>query len=616
MPDRPLTVAAYAAGASLAAVTLVYVFGPTFFLDGEGSSAGKKGAVGLSNSANDCFYNSVLQALAGLGDLRTYLIREFHRRDLDGPEIYQPPEAMFGNDKRKALVLKHLEDGLVTRALKEMLDSLNQRTLYKKTISAQKFVGALEMAYQTRFSRQQQDAQEFLQVVTERLCDEYHAGCNARRRARSIQPLERTSEDTSSTERTDTPEQQMLTEKAEGHGGIQSQNVDNVEDEDGFPFEGIIESQIECQHCGYKTRPNSNTITVLTLNVPQQNSTTLSHCFDGMFKAEEIEDYKCEKCRLVDALKKRSAALGRAWSQEEKASIQSDIDKLEQAILEDPENPPPDLVLPDTKEAPKRRIKKYARLSKYPKIAAIHLSRSIYSVGSYSSKNAAKVSFPEALTLGGILDQHRYKLLAIVAHRGSHDSGHYETFRRQIVHPPFSTPNLWENTGPYSRTPSRDISRKPSPRLQAVNHVSGRDTPSGLPSLEVPDQTPSPRVPSPLSASPTETGTMHEAVSAHSASNSLKSPSSSTLNIGPQSNGTRPSQPSSIREAPSIQIDDVDAGLKKGRYHRHHKKKAANNRWWRISDEKVKECKTSEVLSFQREVYLLFYELDKGNGND
>ena len=35
------------------------------------------------------------------------------------------------------------------------------------------------------------------------------------------------------------------------------------------------------------------------------------------------------------------------------------------------------------------------------------------------------------------------------------------------------------------------------------------------------------------------------------------------------------------------------------------------NRWWRISDDKIKESKTSEVLGMQKEVYLLFYELDR-----
>jgi ubiquitin carboxyl-terminal hydrolase 16 len=41
------------------------------------------------------------------------------------------------------------------------------------------------------------------------------------------------------------------------------------------------------------------------------------------------------------------------------------------------------------------------------------------------------------------------------------------------------------------------------------------------------------------------------------------------------------------------------------------KKRNHSNRWWRISDEKVKEAKTGDVLAMQREVYLLFYELEK-----
>jgi len=41
------------------------------------------------------------------------------------------------------------------------------------------------------------------------------------------------------------------------------------------------------------------------------------------------------------------------------------------------------------------------------------------------------------------------------------------------------------------------------------------------------------------------------------------------------------------------------------------KKRQQQDRWWRISDEKVKQASTSDVLGMQREVYLLFYELDR-----
>ncbi|KAL8867162.1 MAG: hypothetical protein Q9174_005837, partial [Haloplaca sp. 1 TL-2023] len=175
MPDRPLTVLTYAASASLAAAALVYFFNPNQLLDGESSSGSsntrKKGVVGLVNPANDCFINSVLQSVAGLGDLRLFLIREVHRRQLDASIYTSLSEKdaleVYGK-KTKQL---SLQTGEVTRGLKLMLDQLNERPIYRKTISAQYFIQVLENAFGTRISRAQQDAQELLQVVAERLSE-------------------------------------------------------------------------------------------------------------------------------------------------------------------------------------------------------------------------------------------------------------------------------------------------------------------------------------------------------------------------------------------------------------------------------------------------------------
>ena len=43
MPEKPLAIATYALGASLAAISLLYVFGPTFALDADPlASSGKQ----------------------------------------------------------------------------------------------------------------------------------------------------------------------------------------------------------------------------------------------------------------------------------------------------------------------------------------------------------------------------------------------------------------------------------------------------------------------------------------------------------------------------------------------------------------------------------------------
>jgi ubiquitin carboxyl-terminal hydrolase 16 len=66
---------------------------------------------------------------------------------------------------------------------------------------------------------------------------------------------------------------------------------------------------------------------------------------------------------------------------------------------------------------------------------------------------------------------------------------------------------------------------------------------------------------------------------------------------------TSPKQTNSSSSPPGPVMSNVSKRSKK--------RKLSSDKWWRVNDEKVKEAKTSEVLGMQREVYLLFYELDK-----
>jgi len=605
MPEKPLTIATYAAGASLAAITLVYVFGPTFFLDDESSSTRKKGVVGLSNAANDCFINSILQALAGLPDLRIYLIRETHRRKLDGPELYHVDVESLNLERRrtKPWKLEGLQKGLVTYALKEVLDSLNERPIYKKTISPQPFIRSLERAFGTRISRQQQDAQEFLQIITERLCDEYHAGAKARQQAQkngiSLSNEDAESERHKITERTEVapPEvsetsETTKPERATNSAEVKSDFHDAPPSEDGFPFEGRIESQIECLTCGFKPKPSISTFVTLTLNVPQTSSTSLNKCLDGIFKVEHIDDFKCEYCRLEHAIQSKTKDLARATSPSARQVLQLDIEKLQKALKIDPEKPPEGIELPDSKLAPKRRIARHMYISTFPKVLALHLSRSMFAVGSVSAKNLAKVNFPESLPLGGLLDRKNYRLLGIVSHKGTHNSGHYESFRRQVQPIPYSTPHSFGTEGVYSMQGSPNPSAMQSPRISSLNLNGGGERVPGIPTA------PTPGSPS-LQSLSSQSSTPSSALAPTSAPSDEPLPSAAA-----SSPSTRPKSLRSFKEKASSMADATS--LRK-------KSKRPTNRWWRISDDKVKESKTSEVLGMQREVYLLFYELvDRG----
>jgi len=631
MPDKPLTVLTYAASASLAAVALVYFFNPNYLFDGESSSASastrKKGIVGLFNPANDCFINCVLQSLAGLGDLRLYLIREVHRRELGGPEVYTSvpvPNTDANGKVENAEKLLSLQRGDVTQGLKEMIDRLNERPIYKKTISANSFVRVLEHAFQTRISKAQQDAQELLQIVTERLAEEYTAGREARKRFSESIGKDRMDASTPSLDLDSAKIREIISETTNpdvnvrprdtnaGSGKTkQDDDTDSFEEEDGFPLEGRTEERIECQHCHFKPKVRPTSFVMLNLMVPQKSSSTLNDCFDAQFKTEYIDDYICDKCRLEHAVEVFTEGLEKAKSGEQKASTQSDIDKLKTALQEDPEKVPEGVTLPASELAPKRKITRHAEIITFPKVLVIHLSRSIFDSHSSSIKNLSKLAFPESFPVGGILKRRNYKLLGVVSHKGTHNSGHYETFRKQHSYAPYSTPHLGNASGPYSASPTR--SSAPSPDVAPTPSIAIQIDAAPMPSpstaehssLSVQSTSPSSsKSQSPPSTRPSsgsvpdtadiETSKGKISNEPQSAGNGSKFPNIGCLN---SKNGSGVAINGNARTS----IDN----------NRFKRKKKPVDRWWRISDDKIKECKTSEVLSMHKGAYILFYEMER-----
>lgn len=173
--------------------------------------------------------NSTLQALAGLPELREYLI---HRSRI-------AKETSEFNNKP-----------FLSGALKDILDDLNGKPIRRKVITARPFLVELEAIFRQKISRAQQDAHEFLQIVAEKVAEEYYA-------------MEKFNKD----------EQKVGIE-----GGDDGKSLNRTQEkidldhtgENGMPLEGTLESEIECTRCHFKTKPIQSKFVVLTLSVPQQ----------------------------------------------------------------------------------------------------------------------------------------------------------------------------------------------------------------------------------------------------------------------------------------------------------------------------------------------------------
>ena len=663
----------YLAGISLAVVTLGYIFGPSLFSHGSqdggsnsssnninsngGSQTKKLTAIGLINPANDCFINSILQALSGLPSLRRYLQTEVALRAHDGQDIYLvgTDEANELNGKPLKLVsLTGLRQAQVSKGLKTVLDDLNEKSPVRRSISARRFIAIIESAFQQRISRQQQDAQEFLQIVIDRLADEYEAGKEARTKheKRLLESHTQSPQASSSEEGEDRGSSTEDADESSGADAMQLEgNAESIElkrvhtrgsTTNGFPFTGSLESKIRCLACGFEPKRMKSTFNCLALSVPQSaSSCSLHDCFDLLLKTETIDDFRCDRCRLTNAREQLTYRISKMDDKKDASKRKLYVETLaryDKCIAEDPENPPKDLPMPSLETAPKCKISRSQRIAEYPRTLAIHLSRSMYTNGSYAMKNSAKVSFPSTMRIGPVKHARRYELAAVVTHQGSHNSGHYEAYkpqqtrirrRRRSAAAKLDGGEDRPSTAPNGTAPAEEARRRGelSPTINGEMPESATRRPATALALTPEGESPSrPRKVQAAEKLKLDRGrqradSMHDGVNDDEEENfSLENeaeegrPVSNGWSFWKRGNRSSPLAPSS----PSPASSPMTAG-KKPRLHRKEVKKVEDPAWWRISDDKVRECKLSTMLSMQREVYLLFYELvpeEKGDGDE
>lgn len=435
-----------------------------------------------------------------------------------------------------------------------------------------------------------------------------------------------------------------------------------------FPVKGKIADHLVCLRCQNSSQVNVHPFIIYPLNVPQTFSAKLSDMVSDN-QTDTIEGYSCLTCKVSAILANEKNRGFDGCSEEEKNILKTLDGALPNLFINDDISK--DLlnyidsynkdgcIINDLKST----IVKKTVAVESPQILIMHLSRSMFNGMTYS-RNSCAVSFDEILdTKEQIISNNRcvginhvsYKLKAIVKHAGSHSQGHYECYRHKpdfvkditaktvINRSPVIDVNLIDANNPTNTTQSTDnvnaldnrreketfldsnfslnsdalrvplkatgssdddyvipnndsskVSRKPSALQKITGFLSRRSSVS----------TESDDLPPEVNVSRSRAGSLAMSQNSRSRAGSIASTSmEKTSSIGSQSSFFSSSE-GTLGTTSASEVDGIPGEkkiLKKI-------KSVSKYPYWHLSDAIVKEAKTDEVLSEVRYVYMLYYE--------
>jgi ubiquitin carboxyl-terminal hydrolase 1 len=387
---------------------------------------------GLGNWDNSCYQNSVLQGLASLDTMPSYLLDP--RLPIDKKDYTEDIEESA--DMKMSDSLR----GLIAR-LKNPMNN-GKRIWTPATLKSMS-------------SWQQQDAQEYFSKVLDEIDKEISKAAKA---ANISQGLESNDGD-------DIPE------KMQRLSGVDWQPQSSIIRN---PLEGLLAQRVGCTRCGFSEGLSMIPFNCLTVPVGKSWAYDISNCFDEYTKLELIEGVECGKCTLLKTQRLLGILMERTKDspsdddirQTTSARLQTVTEALEDDDYEDK------TLTQKCKILPKNRVtttkSRQAVIARPPKSLAVHVNRSLFDeMTGELKKNYAEVRFPRTLDLGPwclgssgtsnefhfeewLLDPGQsmiagselpsrvrgpiYELRAVVTHYGRHENGHYICYRRHPVH--------------------------------------------------------------------------------------------------------------------------------------------------------------------------------------
>lgn len=395
---------------------------------------------GLGNWDNSCYQNSIIQGMASLRSLESFL----------GSNI-------------RTLGHRHL---LSTHsALKEIIDKLNDTSYSGRHLW-------IPPALKSMSSWQQQDAQEYFSKIVEQMDKEVRyasKGLTANIGYKVSRIFPRQSENTSSSQSSHSEDGSDPSEEQ-----ISASN----------PLEGLLAQRVGCMRCGYTEGLSLIPFNCLTVSLGRRWQYDVRELLDEYTALESIEGVECAKCTLTWTQTQLQQLLKQIRPESESEATDNSA-KLTEALKRSAEgrleNVQASLADEDFSEAvlsekchisPRNRVSstksKQVVIARGPKSLIIHVNRSVFDeLTGALRKNLADVKFPDVLNLGewclgtrstgnsknlkeswtvdpsetmltnveNTTDDggERYGLRALITHYGRHDNGHYICYRKYPV---------------------------------------------------------------------------------------------------------------------------------------------------------------------------------------
>nr|POF21088.1 ubiquitin carboxyl-terminal hydrolase 1 [Quercus suber] len=385
---------------------------------------------GLGNWDNSCYQNSILQGLASLETVKTYL----NKAKLD-----------TGDNKTSTY-----------GALRELITKLNDPTNNGKQLWTPAKLKSMS-------SWTQQDAQEYFSKIMDELDKEVADAKPAAETKPGLQVVT-DKEEASTVEEKDV----QKSEKKDPEKVVTSKN----------PLEGLLAQRVACMRCGFSEGLSMIPFNCLTVPLGDESVYGVEDCLDEYAKLEEISEVECAKCTLLKAQKHLQACVG-ADSEKTAPDVEQKVISLPPALqaisakrLEAVERALEkddfaDKTLSETCQISKKAHvsstkTRQAVIGRAPQSLAIHINRSVFDERTgMQRKNHAAVQYPLTLDLAPwVLDhdvkdeptrtsaasstrslitesasnpKYPYQLRAVVTHFGRHENGHYIAYRQHPV---------------------------------------------------------------------------------------------------------------------------------------------------------------------------------------